>query len=583
MTVNDPEVVRQAMLQLRPMVLTFDNPEALHRLRRVSEIWESLYDHFFPPALPRRLPLRSNPVTQYDQGHSRSLSIYDPVTQSIRRPPGLPPPPRAESLQQVPRYSVSSGTVSFGTDLATNSTPLSQTSSRTGSAPHSRPPTDPHIGHELQNGEEMFREQLRETSFQSLRADPAAVPELSTVQSHPPSTAALQHDLVDPAPQVSPNTTAGSTGIHLSRLAVSSDASRDGMAVSTPSKSMANGPAQMEMTSLTPSTINPSTTRDVTSGLGSSIADDQPMDTRDSDLPLIENEMALESHSADSAHPSSSNPSAVALLTKDTVVSPQVDTPTKKATKLAGKAASSSSKKRSRDKQRQNAKLGKLTGRTIAAAPIADSHQTDEEEERVDTSKKSKRTPEPKAQPHQQESRSSSGDSAQENRSTAGGSQGLAPRPANQGCSSTSRPTPLSEPNTANFQHDLTQRSLWEQQVYRDHQAYLAARPTTLPTTPASGGNTGTPLSSAPFLAASPSSLLHRVLTTAKPPSTSLQPAAAQSSGPLDQLAFAAAKYAVICRQRAARARLRRAGDTIFTKSTQGQGQGRSSHHAPAD
>jgi len=197
---------------------------------------------------------------------------------------------------------------------------------------------------------------------------------------------------------------------------------------------------------------------------------------------------------------------------------------------LAGKAASSSSKKRSRDKQRQNAKLGKLTGRTIAAAPIADSHQTDEEEERVDTSKKSKRTPEPKAQPHQQESRSSSGDSAQENRSTAGGSQGLAPRPANQGCSSTSRPTPLSEPNTANFQHDLTQRSLWEQQVYRDHQAYLAARPTTLPSTPLSGRDTGAQPSRSPFLAASPSSLLHRVLTTAKPPSTSLQPATIQSS-----------------------------------------------------
>ena len=98
-----------------------------------------------------------------------------------------------------------------------------------------------------------------------------------------------------------------------------------------------------------------------------------------------------------------------------------------------------------------------------------------------------------------------------------------------QGHAVKSRSAPLSEVNKVDRQHDLEQRSIWEQQIYRDHQAYLAARSNALPTTSASTCSTATHSSGSTFLVASPSSLPHRVLTTAKPPLTSPRPTVTQS------------------------------------------------------
>lgn len=100
MAVRDPQLVHDAMLQLRPLVSTFTTTDALPRLQRVSDLWDQLYELYFPSNFPRQLTDRRMPpqlvaqaIRLLDLPHVRTVAVYDSAATLRRGIPTIPPPP----------------------------------------------------------------------------------------------------------------------------------------------------------------------------------------------------------------------------------------------------------------------------------------------------------------------------------------------------------------------------------------------------------------------------------------------------------------------------------------------------------
>ena len=498
--ISDPEIIRDGLLQLRPLVSTFATTDALPRLDRVSRLWEELYDHYYPPALPRRTlnrpvqQIASRCPTPADAQRYRGLAIYDPTTGQIREPPGLTPPPRATSLQppyRVALHSASSGTLSSGPDTGGNSTQISQLSSRASSA-LGAPPSANAPANDGPHGDEFEVPHPESHSpFQPVTSGQSPVSNADYITAEVHSSAGQVEPSVVYHHHAGPENLSAPRNEVPERIVISSKPSHGQMSVSTPQREGHDGAAvSMEMTSSTPSTIaNPSLHINTTSGLGSSLQGE----------PSLDMELDRSGSSALNEGMVTSPANVTSRVSLNTPVSRPARNPVSKASKKAPKkinpSASNESKKRSREKQRQNAKLAKQR----CVDPLAQTTYTQPRSDDEDDGHAASAASQPLSTSLSiQGSPSIVRDISQDDDNS---------RPTqHRRCGSTASRQSSASPSSLR-PDDLEHRRQWEQHVYQQHAEIMRERSSTPSSieTSASRMNFSRP----------PSSILQLALTTA--------------------------------------------------------------------